>query len=78
MRITVESFEKLMEINYEEEMNKENIRKIGEGLSHLVDGLKFRKLIPNRDRIIQWLMNILICSKKFTLSIEETQRIIPK
>src|SRR6266498_5369065 len=72
-KITVESFEKLMEINYEE-MNKENIRKIGEGLSYLVDGLKFRRLIPNRDRIIQWLIDILICSKKFTLSIEETQR----
>src|SRR5438067_5185129 len=73
-KITVESFEELMKINYEEGMNIENIRKMGEGLSYLTKGLKFRKLIPNRDRIIKWMMDIIICSKKFTLSEEETQR----
>src|SRR6266536_902854 len=72
-KITVESFEELMKINYEEGMNMENIRKMGEGLSYLTKGLKFRKLIPNRDRIIKWMMEIIICSKKFTLSVEETQ-----
>src|SRR5438094_7378720 len=73
-KIAVESFEKLMEINYEEGMNTENIRKMGEGLSYLTKGLKYRRLIPNRDRIIKWMMDIIICSKKFTLSAEETQR----
>src|SRR6266498_3011490 len=73
-KITVESFEKLMEINYEEGMNTENIRQMGEGLSYLTKGLKFRRLIPNRDRIINWMMDIIIYSKKFTLSVEETQR----
>src|SRR5205823_5775457 len=73
-KITVESFEKLMEINYEEGMNTENTRKMGEGLSYLTEGLKFRRLIPYRDKIIGWMMDIIICSKKFTLSIEETRR----
>src|SRR5438067_1640013 len=73
-KITVESFEKLMEINYEEGMNTENIRKMGEGLSYLTEGLKFRRLIPYRDKIIGWMMDIIICSKKFTLSVEETRR----
>src|SRR6266498_3972809 len=73
-KITVESFEKLMEINYEEGMNTENTRKMGEGLSYLTEGLKFRRLIPYRDKIIGWMMDIIICSKKFTLSVEETRR----
>src|SRR6266480_1550155 len=73
-KIAVESFEKLMEINYEEGMNTENIRKMGEGLSYLTEGLKFRRLIPYRDKIIGWMMDIIICSKKFTLSVEETRR----
>src|SRR5438094_623918 len=73
-KITVESFEKLMEINYEEGMNTENTRKMGKGLSYLTEGLKFRRLIPYRDKIIGWMMDIIICSKKFTLSVEETRR----
>src|SRR6266536_1893234 len=73
-KITVESFEKLMEINYEEGMNTENTRKMGEGLSYLTEGLKFRRLIPFRDKIIGWMLDIIICSKKFTLSVEETRR----
>src|SRR6266542_2474304 len=73
-KITVESFEKLMEINYEEGMNTEKFRKMGEGLSYLTEGLKFRRLIPYRDKIIGWMLDIIICSKKFTLSVEETRR----
>src|SRR5207248_585717 len=73
-KITVESFEKLMEINYEEGMNTEKLRKMGEGLSYLTEGLKFRRLIPYRDKIISWMLDIIICSKKFTLSVEETRR----
>ena len=63
-----------MEINYEEGMNTEKFRKMGEGLSYLTEGLKFRRLIPYRDKIIGWMMDIIICSKKFTLSVEETRR----
>src|SRR6266542_3717761 len=73
-KITVESFEELMKINYEEGMNEKNIRKMGEGLSYLTKGLKYRRLIPNKDRIINWMMDMIICSKKFTLSVKETQR----
>src|SRR5438445_758850 len=73
-KITVESFEELMKINYEEGMNTENIRKMGEGLSYLTKGLKYRRLIPNRDRTIKWMMDMIICSKKFTLSEEDIQR----
>ena len=75
---TVEAFEELIRVDDEilstlNQQNEEMIQVVIKNIQQMIRGLKYHGLRTEMKKLLEKIVNLVICSKKFRLSIEETR-----
>src|SRR5436190_2352939 len=75
---TVEAFEELIKVDDEmlstlNQQNEEMIQIVIKNIQRMIRGLKYHGLRTEMKKLLEKIVNLVICSKKFRLSIEETR-----